>query len=48
MLERLHKFDLFIKLSKCVFSIIEIDFLDYYINIAGVLINTRRIITIIN
>ncbi len=48
MLERLRKFDLFIKLLKCAFSIIKIDFLDYHINIIGILMNTRRVITIIN
>ena len=48
VLKRLRKFDLFIKLLKYIFFIIKIDFLNYYIDIVDVLINTHRIIIIIN
>ncbi len=48
MLERLHKFNLFIKLLKYIFFIIKINFLNYYINIIDILMNTRRIIIIID
>ena len=48
MLERLYKFSLFIKLLKYIFFIIEIDFLNYYIDIIGVLMNICRIIIIVN
>ena len=47
MLKRLQKFSLFIKLSKCLFSITEINFLDYHIDIAGISMNICRILTVV-
>ena len=43
MLERLRKYGLFIKLSKCEFSIEEVDFLGFRIGVIGVLIDLYRV-----
>ncbi len=48
MLKILRKFDLFIKLLKYIFFIMKINFLNYRINIVDVLMNTRKMIIIIN
>jgi hypothetical protein len=43
ILERLRNASLFVKLSKCEFSIDAVDFLSYRIGVAGVSIDMRRI-----
>ena len=47
VLERLQKFNLFIKLLKCLFSVTEVNFLGYRIDIAGISMNMRRVLTVV-
>jgi transposase InsO family protein len=46
VLERLRKYGLFAKLSKCEFSVTEVEFLGYIIGTAGVSMDPRRVATI--
>ena len=43
VLKRLRKYGLFVKLSKCKFSVTEIEFFGYIIETAGVSIDLRRV-----
>jgi hypothetical protein len=46
ILERLKQYSLYAKLSKCLFSVIEVEFLGYIMGVAGVLMDLRRVATI--
>jgi Reverse transcriptase (RNA-dependent DNA polymerase) len=46
VLERLQQYNLYAKLSKCLFSVEELEFLDYIIGILGILIDYYRVATI--
>lgn len=46
ILTRLREYDLFVKLSKCVFNNTELIFLDYRISIIGVSMDPQRVQTI--
>jgi Reverse transcriptase (RNA-dependent DNA polymerase) len=46
VLERLQQYNLYTKLSKCLFSVEELEFLDYIIGILGILIDYYRVATI--
>jgi Reverse transcriptase (RNA-dependent DNA polymerase) len=43
VLERLWQYNLYIKLSKCLFSIEELEFLGYIIGILGILMDYHRV-----
>jgi Reverse transcriptase (RNA-dependent DNA polymerase) len=43
VLERLRQYSLYIKLSKCLFSVEELEFLSYIIGILGISIDYRRV-----
>jgi hypothetical protein len=46
VLERLQQYSLYIKLSKCLFSVEELKFLSYIIGILGISMDYRRVATI--
>jgi Reverse transcriptase (RNA-dependent DNA polymerase) len=46
VLERLRQYNLYTKLSKCLFSIEELEFLDYIIGILGISMDYRKVVTI--
>jgi hypothetical protein len=46
VLERLRQYNLYTKLSKCLFSIKELEFLDYIMGILGISMDYRRVATI--
>jgi Reverse transcriptase (RNA-dependent DNA polymerase) len=46
VLERLRQYNLYTKLSKCLFSIEELEFLGYIVEILGILMDYRRVVTI--
>jgi Reverse transcriptase (RNA-dependent DNA polymerase) len=46
VLERLRQYSLYAKLSKCLFSVEELEFLDYIIGILGISMDYRRVATI--
>ena len=46
VLERLRKYGLFVKLSKCEFSVTEVEFFSYIIETAGVSMDPRRVVII--
>jgi hypothetical protein len=46
VLECLRQFSLYIKLSKCLFNIIEVDFLSYVMEVAGISMDLRKVATI--
>jgi hypothetical protein len=43
VLERLRQYSLYVKLLKCLFYIKELEFLDYIIEILGILMDYRRV-----
>jgi hypothetical protein len=43
VLKRLRQFDLYIKLSKCLFNTTKMNFLSYVIRVAGISMNLRRV-----
>jgi uncharacterized membrane protein YdjX (TVP38/TMEM64 family) len=48
VLERLRQYNLYTKLSKYLFSIKELEFLNYIIGILGILMDYRRVVIIRN
>jgi Reverse transcriptase (RNA-dependent DNA polymerase) len=48
ILKRLQQYNLYTKLSKCLFSIKELEFLDYIMKILGISMDYRRVATIRN
>jgi hypothetical protein len=46
ILERLKQYSLYTKLSKCLFSVIEVKFLRYIVGVIGVSIDLCRVATI--
>jgi hypothetical protein len=46
ILERLRKYGLFIKLSKCEFSVTEVEFFNYIIETVNVSMNPCKVVTI--
>jgi hypothetical protein len=46
ILERLKQYSLYAKLSKCLFSIIEVEFLRYIMGVVGILMDLYRVATI--
>jgi hypothetical protein len=46
VLERLRQYSLYAKLSKCLFSIKELEFLGYIVGILGISMDYRRVATI--
>jgi hypothetical protein len=46
ILERLKQYSLYAKLSKCLFSITEVEFLRYIMGVVGILMDLYRVATI--
>jgi RNase H-like domain found in reverse transcriptase/Reverse transcriptase (RNA-dependent DNA polymerase)/Integrase zinc binding domain/Chromo (CHRromatin Organisation MOdifier) domain len=47
VLDRLRQYDLFVKISKCAFSVKEVEFLGYIVNTSGVKMDPARVATIV-